>query len=655
MSGAGLEGIERRVFVASAGALVGDEVGDWIADVASTFVARLPAAERRLLSGLLRSLEVTGPFLAGRWGQFTGLTRDERARTFARLSAGPGRMRQAVAALRALALLCCYGSPQGWRHARYDGPWLGRREVPVLPPPMLREAGTKVPPWRSARVIHGRQVGGDLRTKAEVCVIGSGAGGAAAAARLAAEGADVLVIEAGGYTTAQEFTQRELEMLPLLYQDGGMRATSDRSIGILQGKGVGGSTLHNTGLVYEAPAGILERWRAGHGFPFGEREWRRLVDDATGTLGARAIPLDRLNPNNQALRRGASVLGWRHTVARHNRVECSGCGYCMLGCAYNRKLNASLTWIPSALEDDARVLTDARALSIGGIAGERRIACALLDAEGRPTGRRAEVAAKVVILAAGALDSPALLLRSGLGGARVGRALRLHPTPLVYAEMPEPVVAWRGLPQAVIVEEFATFAETGRGGFLLLPSAGTAPAIAALGAPGMGAAHRELMGRYDHLAIGAVLPHDETEGRVGITRDGRPVARYWPDADDTRTLLRGIRALAQLYLAAGARRVWLPFPDVPALTTERQIDEALVHARVRPHSIGLNSVHPQGTCAIGAHAGTSATGPYGELWNEPGIYVADASLFPTSVGTPPQVTVMALASGVASHIAAERL
>ena len=141
MSGAGLEGIERRAFVASADALVGDEVGEWVADAASTFVARLPAAERRLLSGLLRSLEVTGPFFAGRWGQFSGLTLEERARTLTRLSAGPGPMRQAVAALRALALLCCYGSPQGWRHARYDGTWLGRRDVPVLPPPMLAPFG----------------------------------------------------------------------------------------------------------------------------------------------------------------------------------------------------------------------------------------------------------------------------------------------------------------------------------------------------------------------------------------------------------------------------------------------------------------------------------------------------------------------------------
>lgn len=648
-----LSGIERRVFVACAEALIGDECGDWVADAAAPFLDVLADTDRALLRTLLRSMEFTGPWFAGRWGEFSGLTLEQRERCLARWAHGPPMLRQAAASLRSLAALVYYGSEPGWKHAGYDGPWLGRRSITVLPEPTVREKGAKVPAHRSAAVLRGRELSGNLHAKADVCVVGAGAGGAAAAASLAGEGVDVILVEAGGYPTAADFTQRELEMLPVLYQDAGLRATADKAIGILQGRGVGGSTLHNTGLVYAAPDGLLDLWRESYAFPHDRVAWGELVDDALDTLGARAIPPDRVNAANDALRRGASALGWRHEIARHNRVECSGCGYCMLGCAYNRKLNTSLTMVPSAIVDGARVLTDARAVSIGGAAGARRVACELSDGSGRPTGSRAEIESKVVVLAAGAIDSPALLQRSGLDGDHVGVGLRLHPTALVYAEFDEPIVAWRGVPQSVIVTEFAPF-QDGRGnGFLLLASPGTAPGLGAALAPVWGRAHRELMRRYAHLAVGAVLLHDETRGRVRVTRRGRPVARYWPDAEDTRELLRGIRAAAELYFAAGATRVWLPFAGMAPLTHAGALDGALLRARARPHTLQLNSVHPQGTCAFGDAADTSATTPYGELWEERGIFVCDASLFPTSVGVPPQVTIMALATANAAYIAQE--
>lgn len=640
-----LEGVERRAFVAIASALVDDDVGDWIADAAAPLITRLDPGERRLLGMLLRALEATGAIVAGRAGRFSGASRDARQRVLARLARGPAPARQAVASLKALATLAYYGSPPGWRHAGYDGPWLGRVDVPVLPPPAPR--GSAV-----AQVIDGRNATADLRLRANVCVIGAGAGGATMAARLAAAGVDVLLVEAGGETRAADFTQRELEMLPLLYQDAGLRATTDKAIGILQGRGVGGSTLHNTGLVYETPAAILDRWRADHAFPWTDAAWGEHVGHVTRTLGARPIPAHQIDRNNDVLRRGAAALGWSYTIARHNRVDCCGCGYCMIGCAYNRKLNASLTWIPAALAAGARVLTDARALTVRGRRYARCVTCELAGERGRPTGRHAEIDARIVVLAAGAIDTPALLQRSGLGGQRVGRGLRLHPSPLVYAEFAEPVTAWRGLPQSVIVDELASFMNGGHGGFLLLPSAGTQPALAAAGAPGIATAHRALMGRYPNIAIGVVLLHDETEGRVTPSRRGRPRVRYWPNGADTRELLRGIRALAHLYFAAGALRVWLPFAATPPVTGVARLDAALGRARPRPHTLTLNSVHPQGTCAIGPTRTTGAAAPHGELWDEPDIFVCDASLFPTSVGVPPQVTVMAFASAIAEHIAA---
>src|SRR5690606_33644562 len=179
--------------------------------------------------------------------------------------------------------------------------------------------------------------------------------------------------------------------------------------------------------------------------------------------GLRAVPIpdSRINEHNDVLRRGADALGWRWRVSLHNRAECSGCGYCMIGCAYNRKHNAALALLPRAIARGARILADARVMAIRGPRGARRVACELLGDDGAPTGRIAVIHAPVVVLAAGALDTPALLRTSGLGGRHVGRGLRLHPAAVVGATFPEAVRAWRGVPQSIIVEEFASFAEGG--------------------------------------------------------------------------------------------------------------------------------------------------------------------------------------------------
>ncbi|MGI9179448.1 MAG: GMC family oxidoreductase N-terminal domain-containing protein [Longimicrobiaceae bacterium] len=661
---------ERRIFAAVASAVVGAPAGEEVALAALPFLHHLPAGDRALLSLLLRTLEYGAPLLTGRPRRFTSLGAEAQQEVLESWAASRlGLQRQGAAALRALAMLAYYGREEGGVRVGYDGAWLGRVEVPVLPAPELRaarrlEAGsgasarTSRPRLASALpagVTRGRDLDRDLRIRAQVCVIGTGAGGAAALARLAEQGIEAVAVEAGPHTTAAEFTQRELEMLPLLYQEAALRATADKAIGIMQGRGVGGSTLHNTGLVYPTPVGILERWRREHAFPWDDASWQGYVDQVLRTLRATPIPPEQINPNNDALRRGCEALGWRYRVPLHNREECCGCGYCMLGCAYNRKLGASLTWLPRAVTAGARILADAPVTRIEGHAGMRRVVCELRGADGTPTGRRAVVHAPVVLLAAGALDTPALLLRSGLGNSRVGRGLRLHPAAMVSGVFSEPVIAWRGLPQSVIVEEFASFEKDGRGGFLFLPSAANLPGLTALVVPGLGAEHLARMQDYPRLASASVLLHDESEGRVRAAGDGRPLADYWPGREDLAELRRGIRELARLYLAAGAERVILPHPAAPSVSSAAELEAALRRLTPTPHRLTLNSVHPQGSCALGADAERSATDPHGELWGERGIFVGDASLFPTSVGVPPQVTIMALASAVAEYVVAERV
>jgi choline dehydrogenase-like flavoprotein len=650
--------LERRTFTAVTAALVGAPAPEAVCEAAAPFLARLRPADYLMLRLLLRMLEV-GPLLSARPRLLSQLPRQEaeaHLRSWAESRLAPRR--RGIAALRALAMLAYYGRDPAWKEVGYDGPWLGRRLVEVLPEPDLRTvvpAAPRTPRPRLAvgldhGITQGRLVDRDLRIRADVCVIGTGAGGAAALARLAEGGFTAVAVEAGGYSTAADYTQRELEMLPLLYQEAGLRATADQAIGIMQGTGVGGSTLHNTGLVYAPPSAIVERWRREHGFALSPEELGRYVQEVRAVLRATPIPPDRINANNDTMRRGAEALGWRYRVADHNRESCSACGYCMLGCAYNRKYNATLTFLPRALVAGARILSDAAAVRIEGGPGARRVLCELRDAAGRPTGRTAIIEAATVVVAAGALDSPALLLRSGFSGPRLGRGLRLHPSASVSAVFAEPIVAWRGLPQSVIVEEFAGFERDGRGGWLFLPSAANQPALSALLTSGFGADHRASMRELVHRASASVLLHDETEGRVTVDRRGRPVARYWPEKADRVALRKGLRDLARLYLAAGAERVYLPHAGAPPVSGEADLRAAMAALTPDKYLLTLNSVHPQGTLALGAAPHSGAVDPRGQLWGHPGIYVADASLFPTSIGVPPQVTIMAVALAVADAI-----
>ena len=655
---------EARIFTAVAEAVTGRTLNAEVADVATPFLARMPVADRRLLSAALRLIEYTGPAGTGRPSRFSSLGREARTGILRRWSASPLPVqRQAITALRTLAGFAVYGREDTWPEVGYDGPWLGRLPVEVADAPHLSAAAVAERSSRHVRsrpriatglppgVTRGRELGRDMRIRAEVCVIGTGAGGSAALARLAEAGVAAVAVEAGAYLRAEDHNQRELDMLPLLYREAGLQATADKGIGILQGRGVGGSTLHNTGLVYPTPAGVLDRWRREHGVDLVAEGIDNHIEAAIAALRAVPIPPGEINRNNDVVRRGAEALGWRYRVPLHNRVSCSGCGYCMLGCAYNRKWNAALSWLPGAVEHGAGILSDAAVVRIGREGGRWRVLCRTDGEDGGRKDRTVSIEADRVIVAAGALATPALLRASRLGSARVGRGLRLHPAALVGAVFRERIQAWRGLPQSVILEEFADFMDDGHGGFLVIPGASNGPALAAALTTTLGAEHRARMRELPHLASAAVMIHDETEGRVTPALDGRPRTRYWPDRSDLSLVRRGVESMARLYLAAGAERVHLPYAGTPPVRSEAELRKALDLARDDPHRLNLASVHPQGSCPMGTDH-RAAAGPDGALRGQEGIYLADTSLFPTSVGVPPQVTAMALGSFVAERVVA---
>ncbi len=495
--------------------------------------------------------------------------------------------------------------------------------------------------------------GSDLVETADVCVIGSGAGGAVAAAELAEGGRSVVVLEQGPHWTAKDFSQREDDMLPRLFEEGGMRQTVDGAIQILQGRNVGGSTVHNLCYCLHTPDPILRLWREEHG----------LADLTPGALepsfarverGLKVKPIreDEVNALNRIVRRGAEKLGYSGFVTRHNRENCVQSGYCLLGCSYDAKQSMLVTYVPRADAAGARIYAGARVERIEAEGGRvERVLGHAIAPDGSVHGSF-EVKARVVVLAAGAVNSPDLLLRSGLAGGsgQVGENLHLHPAVIATGFFDDEIHAYRGIPQSYYIDEFIDLERDPHAGVILMPII-EFPGLTAASTPGFGRAHSALMRDYAKTAGLLVLLHDRTSGRV---RSGSSLAKprieYELEAGDAEQVASGLVHCAEVLFAAGARRVLIPYRPEPLLL-ERGDDLAQIARRGAAHGqLASAAVHPQSTCRMGTDPSRSVVGRFGECHDVEGLFVADMSVFPTSLGAPPQITTAMFADRTAHHL-----
>jgi choline dehydrogenase-like flavoprotein len=490
-----------------------------------------------------------------------------------------------------------------------------------------------------------------LRDAAEVCVIGSGGGGAVAAAVLAEAGRSVVVLEQGHHWTSSDFTQREDEMLPRLFEEAGQRQTRDGAITILQGRNVGGSSVHNLCYALRTPEAILEMWRREHALPeLGAGALAASTARVEAGLKVKPIRADEVNELNRIVRRGAEKLGYSGFVTRHNREGCVQSGYCILGCSYDAKQSMLITYVPRAEAAGARLYASARAERIvrdpdGGF----RVSGHAVDGAGRP-GPAFVIEARRVVLSAGAVGSPDLLQRSGLGGPAVGRHLHLHPSVIASGVFEEPFEPYRGIPQSYYVDEFIDLERDPHRGTVLMPITGF-PALMASQLPGFGREHFRWMRDFGRSAGLLALLHDRSEGTVSPGGSlSRPEIRYDLEPDDARQLAEGLVHCAEVLFAAGAQRVRLPYLEQP-LELSPGDDLAVISERgVRAGAIPIASTHPQSTCRMGGDPRTSVVDAWGEVHGTPGLFVADMSVFPTSLGAPPQITTAALADRTAHHI-----
>lgn len=502
---------------------------------------------------------------------------------------------------------------------------------------------------------------GMLEIAADLCVIGSGAGGAMAAMVAAEAGLNVVVLEAGGFFSPDDMTQREDAMLPQLYWDAAGRTTADRNIRIHQGKGVGGSTLHNLNLCKRISKQLLLDWRRDFGLKhLPPEKWALLYSEVEQLLEVAEVSREHWNSHNLILEKGVQTLGWRGGSLSHNRSGCVGSGFCEIGCAFDAKNNAAKVLIPRAIAAKAQVLIHCQAVRVthenDRVVGVSAVA---IDAKSHEPLHKITIRAPRICLAASATATPALLHRSGLArmpGA-VGDTLRIHPAVVAAGDFAQPVRAWQGIPQTYECTEMLEFADSPPKSaahskrIWIVPAFGHPMGTATM-MPGMGSQHRELMQRYEHLAVLTAMLHDTTAGRVRPDGDQTFSVEYVPNAHDRRDLRLGLKASAQLLLAAGARRVIIPL--LKPLILRNMSELALIdELKLLPGEIGLTAVHPMGSVPMGDDTQRFAVDSRGQFANMRGLWIADGSLFPTSVGVPPQLSIYAMGLHVGRALVAD--
>ena len=495
----------------------------------------------------------------------------------------------------------------------------------------------------------GADLTADVAETCDVCIVGSGAGGAVLAAGLVAQGLDVVMLEAGPAVTATDFTLHEREAYPNFYQDRGGRSTADLAITILQGRTVGGSTTVNWTTCYRTPARILDHWRATHGIDGLDPDTLAPHFAAVeARLNIHAWDEAIANTNNRALLDGARALGWQVDATRRNVKGCANSGYCGLGCPVDGKQAMHVTYLADAVAGGLRLYADVEARAVVTSGGRATGVEAQVLQRGRTADapQRVRVKAKVVVASGGAINTPALLLRSGLdGGGRVGTRTWIHPVTGVSGVYDQPVNGFYGAPQSIASHQFIDRGPERIGYFM--ETAPVQPMLISLGVSAVGDDLAEAMGQLDHmsvllaLAVDGLLPHEQG-GTVSLRGDGRLRIDYPVGETLAESMKASTRSLAQVHLAAGATRVLTLHPQVPDIRSVDDLDklDALSYGA---HQHNIFTAHQMGGCAMGPDPAGSVVGPDHRFHGVPNLFVVDGSVLPTALGVNPSETIYGLA------------
>jgi len=484
----------------------------------------------------------------------------------------------------------------------------------------------------------------------DVVIVGSGAGGGAVAKELgalAAAGRRIAVLEWGPKLGESEYTGREMEMAKKLYVDSGGFITAERTMTLAFGRAYGGSTVVYTGTSLIIPRATVERWRVPG------LDWEDVARRSRGYMGENNVHLledERINDNNRLFSEGCGKLGYRVEQFPINVKGCEGSSLCNLGCPNAAKQGTHRVQLPRAEAAGVEVITNCKVERLG----ERE---ATVTVANRPFGAPSawepgeyRVRAKAFVIAAGAVGSPALLLRSRLPVRlpALGRYFTAHPALILVGEHPRPITNFYGHPKSYYCDHFAS-----SDGFLL-ETCMYFPFTTAKNLISFGPEHSELMRRMDRMQMILVLALDPAlaENRVTVDGGGDPVVHYRFTEPVLRSLVAAMRASARIFFAAGAARVHAPASErffIDSADAPR-VDELITREHLKLGKVSITSAHLMGGCRMGAGPADSVTDAWGQVHGVPWLFVADGSLFPACAEINPYITIMALADRVAERV-----
>ncbi|MDX6601659.1 MAG: hypothetical protein QOF13_861 [Solirubrobacterales bacterium] len=589
-----------------------------VASVARRMVSRMPAVSQVGLGLTLAGLEALS---LARTGRLLGAaSREQREALLAQVSNLGGS--PALDAIKSVVLLA-----HGANTFAAEIAAVGSRHPPSRPDPQMTIAPAAEWPHTSS---------------CDAIVIGSGAGGAFAARALARAGFDTVIVEEGERWTVDRIRgSHPLDRFAGIYRDGGTTmALGNPPIALPLGRAVGGTTVINSGTCFRPPAPVATAWHEGHGLALAEPEQLVVrLADVEKTIGVAPASMEVLGRNGELALEGAAALDWQSAPLRRNAPGCRGACQCAIGCPNNAKGGVHLNALPQACEVGARIVTGLRVKRVLSENG-RAVGVAARGAN----GAEIRISAPLVVVAAGAIPTPPLLRRSGLGGhPRLGRNLSIHPATGITAGFEDEVVPWSGVMQSVGVEELH------ESDGVLIEATGSPPGMGAISSPGYGS---HLLSRLDRAAgramIGAMIA-DEPSGRVFGSR--APIVSYRLAKADGRRLAVAIEAMARVMLAAGASDVELG-GGAPAVRSEAELGAAMQRLDVR--RLRLAGFHPSGTAAAGSDPARHPVDPQGRLRGVEGVWVADGSILPSCPGVNPQVSIMAMAAGVGEAASQDR-
>ncbi len=578
------------------------------------------------------------------------LSHAQREKMLLRWSRSPiPQLRNAYNAFKKLVCFYYFGHSENkenpnWRAIGYPG---------LFPLEKVKKYPTK---GLSPIVLNGNEV-----ESCDVVIIGSGAGGGVVAAELAAKGLEVLILEKGSYLTEEEMSGREVDMLSRSYDRGGAFTTKDGSATVLAGSCVGGGTTINWSASFRTPDWVLEEWAKEHDNPqFLEPEYKKHFEyiEKRSSINTE---LSVHNPQNSALFDGAKKLGYHAGLiprnVAHNSAKANdewywkSQGYGGLGDACGYKQGTMKTFLQDAIEKGARIYADTEVdkinISNGTVTG---VTAFQSDENGH--GYKLTVSCKKVVVCAGAVQTPAVLMRSGLSHPQLGKNLYFHPTNAVSGIYDRPMESWYGPMMSAVCDEFNHL--DGNFGYKLE----TPPLHSGFIALSMpwesGEQFKSDMLNAAHTGAFIVLTRDKYGGKVTLSKEKKAMVHYRLHKYDRNHLVHGMMECAKIHAAAGARKIRLLHNEIHSC--EKDIDDLDAFVKKikslswAPNRFTLYTAHQMGTCRMGGRKNDHPLTPEGAFRGVKGLWVADGSSFPRCSGVNPMLSIMALSRYISQHV-----